>query len=161
MTDKSKGSRGFTLLELVVTLVIIGIILALAVPRYLGFRRNALVAEADTLLAEVKTLAWAYYQQHGSWVGITTATMPAALGFEAPDGGLLGLRRRRGRHRGADSTPCHGRQPPDQVPPRPGDDGDAHREQRRFVRADPGVSVSRPGPIVLLCLEAWSSQSTL
>lgn len=86
MTDKSKGSRGFTLLEVVVVLVIIGIILALAVPRYLGFRRTALVAEADTMLAEVKTLAWAYYQQHETWVGITTATMPAALGFEAPAG---------------------------------------------------------------------------
>jgi prepilin-type N-terminal cleavage/methylation domain-containing protein len=86
MTDESKGSRGLTLLELIVTMAIISIILSLAVPRYLGFRRNALVAEADTLLAEVKTLAWVYYQQHGTWVGITTATMPAALGFEAPAG---------------------------------------------------------------------------
>lgn len=87
----SKGSRGFTLLELVVALVIIGIILFLAVPRYLGFRRNALVSEADTLLAEAKTLAWAYYQQHETWNGITTATMAAALGFEAPAGACWGF----------------------------------------------------------------------
>lgn len=72
---------GLTLLEIVVVLAIIGILLAIAVPRYLSSRRNALIAEANHILQEVKSLAWAYYQQHESWAGIDTGTLEARLGF--------------------------------------------------------------------------------
>ncbi len=75
------GEAGLTLLELVVALVIVGLLLAIAVPRYLAFRRNALIAEANSILQEVKTLAWAYYQQHESWEGIDTGNMDTRLGF--------------------------------------------------------------------------------
>lgn len=81
---RSRSECGFTLLEIVVVLVILGILLAIAVPRYLGFRRNALVSEADSFLQELKTLAWAYYHQHQTWVGITTANMSGVLGVEVP-----------------------------------------------------------------------------
>lgn len=78
---KKRGQRGFTLIELVVVLAILGILIALAVPRYLGARRNALVAEGDNVLQEIKTLAWAYYQQYSTFDGADTA---AILGFAAP-----------------------------------------------------------------------------
>mgnify|MGYP001618295025 CR=1 FL=1 len=55
---------GFTLIELVVVLAILGILLALAVPRYLGARKRAYKAEIDNILQEVKTLSWAYYQEY-------------------------------------------------------------------------------------------------
>ena len=78
--------RGFTLIELVVVLAILGILVALAVPRYLGTRRNAFVAEGDNVLQELKTLAWGYYNQYGTWMGITAANMSATFGFvEPPD----------------------------------------------------------------------------
>ncbi|MDR7419648.1 MAG: prepilin-type N-terminal cleavage/methylation domain-containing protein [Armatimonadota bacterium] len=77
---KKKGQRGFTLIELVVVLAILGILIALAVPRYLGARKNALIAEGDNLLQEVKTLSWAYYQQYSTFAGITLG----AIGFNAP-----------------------------------------------------------------------------
>lgn len=60
---------------------IIGILLAIAVPRYLSSRRGALIAEANHILQEVKSLAWAYYQQHESWAGIDTSNLEAQLGF--------------------------------------------------------------------------------
>lgn len=77
---KKRGQRGFTLIELVVVLAILGILIALAVPRYLGARRSALVSEGDNTLQELKTLAWAYYQQYSDWTNVTTT----ALGFTAP-----------------------------------------------------------------------------
>jgi type IV pilus assembly protein PilA len=41
MEEKMKNQDGFTLLELIVVLAILGIILAIAVPNYLGINENA------------------------------------------------------------------------------------------------------------------------
>ncbi len=82
----TKGQRGFTLVELVVTLAILGILIGVAVPRYLGALRNALIPEAEKALSELKTQAWAYYQQYGTWSGITSVNFTSAIGFVAPGG---------------------------------------------------------------------------
>jgi prepilin-type N-terminal cleavage/methylation domain-containing protein len=74
----NRQEHGFTLIELVVVLAILGILIALAVPRYLGARKKAYKAEADNILQESKTLEWAYYQQYnlfdtgGTSIGLAT-----------------------------------------------------------------------------------------
>jgi prepilin-type N-terminal cleavage/methylation domain-containing protein len=84
-----RRSRGFTLIELVVVLAILGILLALAVPRYLGARKRAVKAEAANLLQELKTLSWAYYQEHNTFIANATSlgfSMPAGAAWNAPSG---------------------------------------------------------------------------
>ena len=78
---------GFTLIELVVVLAILGILLALAVPRYLGARKRAYKAEIDNILQEVKTLSWAYYQEHNVFPSDVTniaLSMPGGTVWNTP-----------------------------------------------------------------------------
>jgi len=79
---------GFTLIELVVVLAILGILLALAVPRYLGARKRAYKAEIDNILQEAKTLSWAYYQEYNTFSGITVSniglSMPVSAAWQTP-----------------------------------------------------------------------------
>jgi prepilin-type N-terminal cleavage/methylation domain-containing protein len=85
-TSRCRTEKGFTLIELVVVLAILGILIALAVPRYAASGRNAIVPEADNVLNELRTTAWAYYQRHMSWNGLTAANFMGVMGFSAPAG---------------------------------------------------------------------------
>lgn len=74
-----RDERGFTLIELIMVLVILGILLSLALPAYLGTRRKAYLAEADQNLQEMRTHAWLRYVETGSFNGAnTTASTPAS-----------------------------------------------------------------------------------
>src|SRR4029079_17504065 len=67
--------EGFTLIELLIVIVIIGILLAIAVPSYLGFkdRANKRAVQAD-LRAALPT-AEAYYSDKGSYTNLTIKSM--------------------------------------------------------------------------------------
>jgi prepilin-type N-terminal cleavage/methylation domain-containing protein len=76
-----RTARGFTLIELVVVLAILGVLISLAVPRYLGVRKAAYKEEIDNVMQEMKTLEWAYYQQYN-----TFDTSGNSIGFAMPGG---------------------------------------------------------------------------
>ncbi len=62
---KKQAKKGFTLIELMVVIVIIGILSALAIPKMLGVSAKAKAAEPLPILANYETLQSSYYQEKG------------------------------------------------------------------------------------------------
>jgi type IV pilus assembly protein PilA len=69
--------KGFTLIELLIVLVIIGILLAIAVPSYLGFKTRAEKSAAQANVRAAIPAAEAYYADNGNYTAMDLTALQA------------------------------------------------------------------------------------
>ena len=62
-----KKQQGFTLIELMIVVAIIGILAAIAIPAYQDYTKRAQISEGLTLSAGAKTGIAEYFADHGVW----------------------------------------------------------------------------------------------
>jgi len=69
-----RGEKGFTLMELLIVIAILGVLAAVLVPRMGSFLSSGQVAAANTEVANVETAALAYYADVEGWPNDTNTT---------------------------------------------------------------------------------------
>ncbi len=62
-----KSTKGFTLVELVIVIVIVGILSVVAVPVYKGYTKKAMATEGKALLGALNTSQKVYFAEWGNF----------------------------------------------------------------------------------------------
>jgi type IV pilus assembly protein PilA len=77
MSRRIRNRKGFTLVELMIVVAIIGILAAIAIPNFLNFRLKAKTSEAKSNLGALRTTEVAYFAEWNWYVG-NQAPVPVA-----------------------------------------------------------------------------------
>jgi prepilin-type N-terminal cleavage/methylation domain-containing protein len=85
----AQREEGFTLVEILVVLIIIAVLLAIAIPAYISQRdrANDAVAQADLRISLPSVEA--YFNDHGTYVGMTEAVLRASYDQGLPSSLLI------------------------------------------------------------------------
>ena len=79
MLKQLKGQKGFTLIELMIVVAIIGILAAIAIPNFLQYQMKSRQGEAKTNLQAIRTSQISFQAERGCYLGLTAEpiTIPA------------------------------------------------------------------------------------
>ena len=84
--------KGFTLIELLIVVVIIGILAAIAIPKFANTKQKAIVASMKTDLKNLVTAQEAYFSDFNTYAPATGAAQAAGVvAFQASIGNALVL----------------------------------------------------------------------
>jgi type IV pilus assembly protein PilA len=74
MLQKIRNRKGFTLVELMIVVAIIGILAAIAIPNFLQFRLKAKTSEGKSNLGAIRSTEVAYFAEWNFYVGNQAST---------------------------------------------------------------------------------------
>lgn len=77
------GKKGFTLVELVIVIVIVGILSIVSVPIYRGYVEKAMMTEGKVLLGAIGKAELAYHVQKGYFFNFSGGSMCEELDIDA------------------------------------------------------------------------------
>ena len=84
MLRNLKNQKGFTLIELMIVVAIIGILAAIAIPNFMTFRLKAKTSEAKSNLGSIRTCEEAYKAENDVYYAVATR-YPSAAATGTPD----------------------------------------------------------------------------
>ena len=76
---KSKAQAGFTLIELMIVVAIIGILAAIALPAYQDYTKRSHVSEGISLAGGAKTAIAEFYSANGRWPPATAGNVSVGM----------------------------------------------------------------------------------
>ena len=76
-----KDERGFTLIELMIVIAIIGILAAIAIPQFSAYRKRSYNSSAQSDVRNIATAQEAYYVDNSTYTSTESAISGATYGY--------------------------------------------------------------------------------